>query len=107
MLESRPGKSKGCYTNTVVIKSVSGLINLLLECGAFGVSYGAYTMKRNALVALVQDILNLKRNQNPIIGSKVTAIFNYLLSSIGTGQQTAELPHLEICPILVVVRLSE
>ena len=26
-------------------------------------------------VALVQEILNLKRNQNPIIGSKITAIF--------------------------------
>ena len=58
-------------------------------------------------VALVQDILNLKSNQNPIIGSKVTAIFQLSVESIGTGQQTAELPHLEICPILVIVRLSE
>ena len=34
---------KGCFTNTVVTKLVNGLINLLLECGAFRLSYGCKT----------------------------------------------------------------
>ena len=87
------------------VKPHWGLINLVLECGAFKVSYGAYAIKE--CVAQVQDILNLGRNQNPMIGLKVTAVFHYLWSSIGTGQQTTGLPHLEIGPIPVVVRLSE
>ena len=70
-----PGKARGCSTNSLVINSLSHPFppTALRRRHAQMVKYRAYSYKIDYVI-VIKSFPNTKGHQNPISGSKVTAI---------------------------------